>query len=101
MGSKGQLPLDFFESVGFAMPPIECVLVDIFNHIIFIQKCWYILAFIHVNPHHITNDKFRKPLSVHENPRQKWRLAVYFINNHVLLKNPVLCEARHAILLKV
>ena len=35
-----------------------------------------------------------------ENPRQKWRLAVYIINNHALLKNPILWEARHAILLK-
>ena len=36
-----------------------------------------------------------------ENPRQKWQLAVYVINNHALLKNQVLWEARHAILLKV
>ena len=36
-----------------------------------------------------------------ENPRQKWQPAVYVINNHALLKNPVLWEARHAILLKV
>ena len=35
-----------------------------------------------------------------KNPRQKWRLAVYVINNHAHLKNPVLWEARHAILLK-
>ena len=30
-----------------------------------------------------------------ENPRQKWRLAVYVINNHALLKNQILWEARH------
>ena len=36
-----------------------------------------------------------------ENPRQKWQPAVYVINNHALLKNPVLWEARLAIFLKV
>ena len=36
-----------------------------------------------------------------KNPRQKWQPAVYVVNNHALLKNPVLREARHAILLKV
>ena len=29
-----------------------------------------------------------------ENPRQKWELAVYVINNHALLKNQVLWEAQ-------
>ena len=36
-----------------------------------------------------------------ENPRQKWGFADYVVNNHALLKNPVLWEARHALLLKV
>ena len=81
------------------------------RHILYIQshqtkKNWYIHAFIHVNPCHITYDKFGKALPVLQ-PASKIPdkngnlLSTSSLISHRSLKNPVLWEARHAILLKV